>query len=231
MTRSAAAIFTVIAMLMLAGCAWSGSEEEDEGSRPSAETFDELRERSSGNPVYWLGDSFQGLEISGAELTDEGAWVSYGKRSCGVGSGCTAFPIRIYTGSGWPTPYMPPAGREHTCFERIGGAVLISDCRNRNHPASQWGDLYTGPPPVSPSSRITLSISGPIGGGYDVGIADIARRIHPIHVSSPKPRRLPPPTPVPCPRLEYMVRWWVVANVEEFGPNPHCGVPELLGLR
>lgn len=222
-----------LAVLFLAGCGWSESESYDEGSRPSAETLEELRQVSDADPIYWLGDSFAGLEISGAEKTDEGAWVGYGKRSCDVGSGRSAFPIQIATNSGWPQPYVPPADREHTCFDRIRGAVLVADCRNGRHPANQWGDLYTGPPskyPYWPARRITVSISGPVGGGYEMEIADLARRIYPIDAGSPAPRPIPPPDPIPCPRLEYLVRWWVEANIREFGPNPNCSVPELLGL-
>lgn len=222
-----------IAAFLLAGCGWGESDRYDEGSRPSAETFEELREESARDPIYWLGDSFEGLAISGAELTDEGAWVSYGKRYCDPGSGCSSFPIEIATSSGWPKPYVPPTGREHTCFDRIRSAVLITDCRDRQRRVSQRGDLYSGPPPEYPwwpAARVALSVSGRFGSGRHPGVADLARKIYPIHSRSTIARPFPPPDPVPCPRLEYLVRWWVEANIREFGRNPHCTVPGLLGI-
>lgn len=233
LTGRLAAILALLALLSLAGCAGSEFEDEDEGSRPSAELLDDLRDYSDRKPIYWLGDSFEGLEISGAELGEEGAWVSYGQRSCDPGSGCHAFPVVVATASGWPDPYVPPASRRNTCFERVRGAVLLQDCRNHKHPATQWADLYTGPPPEYPywpATRVTLSVAGPVGGGYETSAEDLARRIYPIHARSSAPQTLPVPKPVPCPHLEYLVRWWVEANVREFGANENCTLPELLGL-
>lgn len=227
-----AALLTAVA---LGGCGLESEFDESEGERPSAATLDELRESSRFNPIYWLGETFEGLEISGAELGEEGAWVSYGQRSCDTGSGCTAFPIQISSSPGWPRDYLPPAKRRYTCFERIRGGVLVEDCRNHRHAASQWGRLHVGPSGLDDregfgnSNYVTLSIAGPIGGGYGLRVADLVRQIYPID-SGGKLSPFPPPDPVPCPRLEYLVRWWVVANVREMGPNPHCGVPELLGL-
>lgn len=223
----------VVAMLALGACG-SGSEES-EGERPSAETLEELREASRYNSIYWLGEEFKGLEISGAELGDEGAWVSYGKRSCDPGSGCLAFPIQISSTPGWPNPYLPPAERLFTCFQSVRNGVLIADCRNHRHPGSQWGQLHVGPSPLDAKSGfgnanfVSISIAGPIGGGYEDSIEDLARQIYPID-SSRRLRPFPPPGPVPCPRLEYLVRWWIEANVRAMGANPECDVPELLGL-
>jgi hypothetical protein len=230
-------VLCALAMAIAGGCAWETVPDESEGARPSADTLDELRDAGRYNPIYWLGDEFAGLEISGAAVSDGNAWVSYGKRSCDPGSGCMAFPIEIVSTTGWPNPYLPPAKRAYTCFEHVRSAVLIEDCRNTRHPASQWGALHTGPSPrdarsgFGNSNLVTLSISGSIGPDNNLTIADLARRIYPITSSPQRPGPLPPPEPVPCPRLEYLVRWWVVANLREIGPNPNCGLSELLGLR
>lgn len=230
---SLSAIFLCL-LALLAGCALGESEyPEDEGHHPTAETMRELRAYSHHEPIYWLGERFAGKEISGAELTDEGAWVSYGKTRCDPGSGCQSFPTEISTAGGWPSPYLPPASRPHTCFDHIRRAVLIADCRLLRHPQSQWADLYVGPKPnerwVS-TERITLSISGPIGKLRRLSVRDLARAVYPIDAPSAITRRLPPPEPPPCSKLKFLVRWWVVANRREFGPNPDCGLRELLGL-
>jgi hypothetical protein len=221
-------------LLLFASCGWGDSAyDEDEGHHPSAETLQELREHSGHETIYWLGERFAGKEISGAELTDEGATVNYGKTHCDPGSGCQSFPITISTAAGWPSPYLPPASKPHTCFDHIRRAVLISDCRLSRHPWAQWGDLFVGPKPgerYASTERITLQISGPIGDRKHLSIEKLARAIYPIEARSSVPRQLPPPEPAPCSKLKFLVRWWVVANRSEIGPNRDCGLRELLGL-
>lgn len=223
------------ALLAIAATGCEQSAERNEGERPSAETLEELREASRHNTIYWLGDEFGGLEISGAEEDGEAAWVSYGKRNCDGSSGCTAFPIQISSSASWPNPYLPPAKRRYTCIEHVRGAVLIQDCRHSGRRWGRWGSLYTGPAPLDAKSGfgnanvVTISIAGKVGGKW-LSIADLARRIYPINSRHGRLRPLPAPEPVPCPRLQYLVRWWIEANVRAMGPNPHCGVRELLGV-
>lgn len=214
MKRSLATLLTGLAVFLFGGCALGGADKEDEGSPPSAETLDELREFSENHyPIYWLGDSFRGRGLSGAEFSDEEAYLSYGMRSCSPGSGCTAWPITVSTFGGGQDHFLPPAKRSQVCFEHVRGGLLIMDCRNARHPATQSGELYTG----GQFRGVGLSISGYMPG---LTIGELARALVPIEDASATPRRLPPPHAIPCESLEFLVRWWVKMVSEELGTIP-----------
>jgi hypothetical protein len=91
--------------------------------------------------------------------------------------------------------------------------VLIQDCRNERHPAVQSADLYTG----GQYRGVYLGIDRYVPG---LTVEELARQVVPIEDESGVPRRLPPPRPIPCESLEYLVHWWVQMVREELGTLP-----------
>lgn len=219
------AVLAVTVLLAVTGC--SLGEKADPGTypRPSVEVLDELRERHE--PIYWLGHSFRGLALTGVETSEEGTVLAYGKPACRpadleYGSSCD-YPVVITSGEMRPNPFLPPAGRERVCIDHVQGAVLVRSCGSYS-----WATLYSGAYEPGASGGFAAHIQTDYRGDLDV--LEVGRHLRTINGRMlikvkripDLAHQLPPPGPISCPSLRFIVRWWTRIVEREFGPNPNC---------
>jgi hypothetical protein len=218
-------VVAVLATVALAGCALGEKADPGTYPQPSAEVLDELRERYE--PIYWLGDSFRGLGLTGVEVTEPGVVMAYGKPICRrndleYGSSC-GYPIVITSGESRGNPFLPPAGRRHVCFDHAQGALLIRNCANYSQ-----ATLYSGAYEPGASGGFAAYLQAGDRGELDV--REVARHLKTINGRllikvkriPDLAHQLPPPGPISCPSLRFIVRWWTQMVEREFGPNPRC---------
>ncbi len=223
--RAVASLFVVLVAVVLCGCGIGGPEEQDPRlPSPDARGIEELEDQSA--PIYWLGRSFRGLPLSGVEISPAAVVVAYGVPKCGGNSfdgRYCEYPVTISSGEERGNPFFPPAGRWKVCIDHVESALLISACRRRQ----VAGVLYSGGFRPGSASGLAVRLESRKA---TLGIQELAvhlRLANPVQMEElgrvpDRDHPLPPPAPISCPALRFVVRWWTRMVEKEFGPNPNC---------
>jgi len=169
-----------------------GLDENDPPEPPTAAKLSRIATTTQ-QPAYWLGRSFQGLDISAAIATRERVGFTYGPWSCD--SGCTP-PGGVFTSR--RNVLLTREGfsdRVDTrdCWTRIAQAVaVLIGCRPDRY--EQELVIFSGDREISISSLYTADRRS------DIPVRAIVPRLRPLNASAPWP--LPRPKRLTCRQLK-----------------------------
>lgn len=117
---------TAIALVLLSVAGGCGSlpDDVDPLPRPSDEDLDDLR--STSHPVYWLGSSYEGHELSSARIVPRSrrygplprTYLTYGEPDCDT-SGCH-YPLEVDTSAARDIVDPP------RCWRDLGRALMLA---------------------------------------------------------------------------------------------------------
>lgn len=184
--------FLVLATASLGGCT-DAPDEHEPPEPPTAAKLSRIAATTQ-QPAYWLGPSFEGLDVSAVTVARQRVGFTYGSWTCD--SGCSPSGGVFTSRRGQVLLTREDFGDQvntRNCWTRIAGAVaVLIGCRP---------DLYEQEMVIFSANReISVNSLYTADGQDDIPVRVIVRRLRPLNANAPWP--LPRPRRLTCRELK-----------------------------
>jgi|AntDryMetagUQ255_1029468.scaffolds.fasta_scaffold00020_13 hypothetical protein len=181
----------MLAAASLGGCL-GARDENDPPKPPTAAKLSRIAAATQ-QPAYWLGPSFQGLDISAATATRKRVGFTYGPWTCDSGCNPSGGVFTSRRNVLLTREDFSDRANTRNCWTRIAQAVaVLIGCRPDLY--EQELVIFLGDREISISSLYTADGQG------DIPVRAIVPRLRPLNANAPWP--LPRPKRLTCRQLK-----------------------------